>query len=90
LPRPGKSAKVILGGGGRFTGGTGGGTGCGTGGGTGGTGGGTGGGGGGAIGPHCGAVVPGFAVADADDCEVLADDGLDVDVATEAAANADC
>jgi hypothetical protein len=35
-------------------------------------------------------VVPGFAVADAYDCEVLADDGLDVDVAAEAAADADC
>jgi hypothetical protein len=81
-PRPGKSAKVILGGGGGFTGGTGGGTG--------GISVGTGGGGGGAIGPHCGAVVPGFAVADANDCEVLADDGLDVDAAAKAAADADC
>jgi hypothetical protein len=84
--------KVILGGGGRFTGGTGGRTGGGTGGTSGGTGGG--GGGGGAIDPHCGAVVPGFAVADADNCEVLArtcdaDDGLDVDAAAKAAANAD-
>jgi hypothetical protein len=35
-------------------------------------------------------VVPGFAVADADDCEVLADDGLDVDAAAKAAADADC
>jgi hypothetical protein len=92
-PWPGKSVKVILGAGGRFTGGIGGGTG----GGMGGTGGGTGGGGGGrgAKGPHCGAVVPGFAVADADDCEVLAhtcdaDVGLDVDAVAEAAADADC
>jgi hypothetical protein len=34
--------------------------------------------------------VPGFAVADADDCEVFADDGLDVDAAAKAAADADC
>jgi hypothetical protein len=94
-PQPGKSVKVILGGGGGFTGGTGGGTGGRTGGTGGGTGGGGGGGGGCAIGPHCGAVVPGFTVVDANNCAVLActcdaDDGLDVDAAAEAAAGADC